>query len=94
VVSSLEKIGRSEASPSRVLIRQQVSDETIEGFLAYIVEKSKIREIIVETSTQVGGDAMIEIRGRGASIDSSLDNVVDNILRRKKLQMPSDDSLS
>ena len=94
VVSSLEKIGRSEAPPSRALIRQQVSDETIEGFLTYIVEKSKIREMIVETSTQVGDDALVEMRGRGASVDSSLDNLVDNILRRKKLQTPPSDSLS
>jgi hypothetical protein len=93
-VSSLEKIGRSEAPPSRALIRQQVSDETIEGLLIYVVEKSKIREMIVETSAEVGGDAMIEIRGRSASVDSSLDNLVDNILRRKKLNPPPSDSLS
>jgi len=94
VVSSLEKIGRTEAPPSRALIRQQVSDETIEGFLTYLVEKSKMREMIVETSTQVGGDAMIEIRGRSASVDSSLDNIVDNIMRRRKLKTPPSDSLS
>ena len=94
VVSSLEKIGRSEAGSSRALVRQQVNDETVEDALVYIMEKSKMREMIVETSAEVGGDALIEIRGRTASVDSSLDNIVDNILRRQKLKTPPSGSLS
>ena len=94
VVSSLEKTGRSEARSSRALVRQQVNDETVEEFLTYMVEKSKMREMIVETSIEVGGDALIEIRGRSASVDSSLDNIVDNILRRQKLKTPPSGSLS
>ena len=43
-----------------------------------------MKEMIVETSTAVGGDALVEIRGRTASVDSSLDNLVDNLLRRQK----------
>ena len=93
-VSSLEKIGRSEASPSRTLIREQVKEEAVEDVLIYMVEKSKMREMIVETSTEVGGDALIEIRGRTASVDSLLDNLVDNILKRRKPKTPPSDSAS
>ena len=93
VVSSLEKIGRTEASSSRALVRQQVNDEAVEELLTYLLEKSKMREMIVETSTQVGGDALVEIRGRTASVDSSLDNIVNNLLRRQKpTTTPSDTS--
>jgi hypothetical protein len=88
VVSSLEKIGRSEARSSRALVRQQVNDEAVEELLTYMVEKSKMREMIVETSAGVGDDALTEIRGRTASVDSSLDNIIDNILRRQKLKTP------
>jgi hypothetical protein len=94
VVSSLEKIGRSEARSSRALFRQQVNDEVVEEFLVYIVEKSKIREMIQETTVDVGGDALTEVRGRTASVDSSLDNIVDNILRRQKLKTPPSGSVS
>jgi hypothetical protein len=94
VVSSFEKIGRSKASSSRALIRKQVNDEAVEELLVYMVEKSKMREMIVETSAEVGGDALVEIRGRTASVDSSLDNFVDNILRRRKLITPPSSSSS
>ena len=88
VVSSLEETGRSEARSSRALVRQQVNDETVEDALVYIMEKSKMRELIAETSAEVGSDALTEIRGRSASVDSSLDTIVDNILRRQKLKTP------
>jgi hypothetical protein len=91
-ISSLENIGRYEASSSRALIRQEVNDEAVEEFLTYMVEKSKMREMIVETSAEVGGDALDEMRGRTASVDSSLDNFVDNILRRQKAKTPPSDS--
>ena len=94
VVSSLEKTGRSEARSSRALVRQQVNDETVEDALVYIMEKSKMRELIAETSAEVGSDALTEIRGRSASVDSSLDTIVDNILRRQKLKTPPSGSLS
>jgi hypothetical protein len=55
VVSPLERIGRSEAPPSRALIRQQVREEAVDELLIYLVEKSQMREMIVETSAQVGG---------------------------------------
>jgi hypothetical protein len=88
VVSSLEKTGRSEASTSRLLISQQVNDEAVEELLIYLVEKSKMAEMVAETSAEVGGDALIEIRGRTASVDSSLDNLVDKFLRRQKPKTP------
>ena len=94
VVSSLEKTGRSEARSSRALVHQQVNDETVEEALVYIVEKSKMREMIAETSAEVGADALTEIRGRSASVDDSLDNIVDNILRRQKVKTPPSGSLS
>ena len=94
LVNSLEKIGRSEASPSRLLIREQVKEEAVEDVLVYMVEKSKMKEMIVETSTAVGGDALVEIRGRTASVDSSLDNLVDNLLRRQKPKTAPTDSSS
>lgn len=94
VVSSYEKIGRSKAKSSRALVRQQVNDEAVEEVLVYMVEKSKMREMIVETTTEVGGDALVEIRGRTASVDSSLDQFVDNILRRRKPETPPSNSSS
>jgi hypothetical protein len=94
VVNSLEEIGRSEARSSRALVHQQVNDETVEEALVYIVEKSKMREMIAETSAEVGADALTEIRGRSASVDDSLDNIVDNILRRQKVKTPPSGSLS
>jgi hypothetical protein len=91
---SLEEIGRSEATFSRALVRQQVTDEAIVELLTYLVEKSKLREMIQDTTMDVGGDALVEMRERGASVDSSLDRLVDNILRRNKLQTPPTDSSS
>lgn len=93
-LSSLEKIGRSEAPPSRALIRLEVKEEAVEELLIYLVEKSQMRELIVETSTQVGADTLVEIRGRTASVDSSLDNLVNNLLRRQKPKTPPADSMS
>jgi hypothetical protein len=88
VVSSLEQAGRAEARNSRVLIRRQVSDETIEEILGYIVEKAKLRELIAEQGVEVTTDAVTEVRVRSAGVDSSLDNIVDNILRRQKSRVP------
>jgi hypothetical protein len=88
VVSPLEETGRSEAHSSRALIRQEVNDEMVEEFLIYLVERSKMRELIAETSAEVGGDALDEARVRSAEVDSSLDNIVNNILRRQKIQTP------
>lgn len=87
-VRSLEDLGRAEASPSRVLIREQMREEAVQDVLVYMVEKSKMREMIIETSTEVGGDALTEVRARTASVDSSLDSIVDSILRRRKLKAP------
>jgi hypothetical protein len=54
--------------------------------------RSKMRAI--ETSAEVGGDALDEVRGRSASVDSSLDDIIDNILRRQKHETPPPSSLS
>jgi hypothetical protein len=94
VVSPLEETGRSQAHSSRALIRQEVNDEMVEEFLIYLVERSKMRELIAETSAEVGGDALDEVRGRSAQVDSSLDNIVDNILRRQKIRTPPTGSSS
>ena len=88
VVSSLNGIGRYEARSSRALIRQQVSDDTLEDILTYLVEKAKIRELIAEQGVDAASDASTEIRVRSAAVDSSLDRIVDNILRRQKLHKP------
>lgn len=87
-VNSLKFIGRSEARTSRALIRQEVNEDTIEDILAYLVEKAKIRDLIAEQGVEAAGDVSTEIRVRSAAVDSSLDNIVDNILRRQKLQKP------
>jgi hypothetical protein len=94
LVSPFEETGRSEARSSRLLVRQEVTDEMVEEFLVYVVERSKMRELIVETSTAVGGDALDEVRGRSASVDSSLDELIDNILRRQKRETPPPSSIS
>jgi len=94
VVSPLEETGRSEARSSRALIRQEVNDETLKDILTYIMVKAKYRELIAEQGIETAGDATIEIRGRSAAVDSSLDNIVDNILRRQKLKTPPSGSLS
>jgi hypothetical protein len=88
VVSPIEETGRSEALSSRALVRQEINDEMVEEFLVYVVERSKMREMIMETSAEVGGDALDEVRGRSASVDSSLDDMIDNILRRQKRETP------
>lgn len=87
-MDSLEANGRAEASLSRTLVRQQVNDETIEEILAYLVEKAKLRDLIAEQGLAAADDATTEIRLRSAAVDSSLDNIVDNLLRRKKLNTP------
>lgn len=92
-VIPLEETGRSEARSSRALVRQEVNDEMVEEFLIYVVERSKMREIIMETSAEVGSDALDEVRGRSASVDNSLDDIIDNILRRKKRETPPPSSL-
>ena len=94
MVRPLEETGRSKARSSRALVRQEVNDEMVEEFLIYMVERSKMRELIEETSAELGSDALTEVRGRSASVDSSLDNIVDNILRRQKLKTPPSGSLS
>jgi len=88
VVGSLEGLGRSEASRSRSLVHDRVSDEMIVDFLGYVVEKAKVKELIAEQGMEVTGDAVTEMRERSAGVDSSLDNIVDNILRRQKSKVP------
>ena len=75
MVSPLEETGRSKARSSRLLVRQELNEEMVEEFLVYLVERSKMREMIVETSAEVGSDALTDVRGRTAAVDSSLDNV-------------------
>lgn len=94
LVSPFEETGRSEARSSRLLVRQEVNDEMVEEFLVYVVERSKMRELIVETSAEVGGDALDDVRGRSASVDSSLDDMINKILRRKKRGTPPPSSIS
>ena len=94
VVTPLEETGRSKARSSRLLVRQEVNDEMIEEFLIYLVERSKMREMIEETSAELGNDALTEMRGRSASVDSSLDDIVANILKRQKPKTPPSDPLS
>ena len=88
VVNSLSATGRSEARTSRLLVRQNVSDDALEDILTYLVEKAKIRDLIAEQGVEAAGDASTEIRLRSAMVDSSLDNIIDNILRRQKLEKP------
>jgi hypothetical protein len=88
VVNSLEERGRMEARSSRNLVHQEVNDETVEEFLTYMVERSKMVDLITEASTEVGNDALIEVRGRSAMVDSALDGIVDKVLRRQKQQPP------
>ena len=93
-VNSYKRLGRSEARSSRLLVRQQVNEDTLEDLLTYLVEKAKIRELIAEQGVEVAGDASTEIRQRSAAVDSSLDKIVDNILRRQKHQEPPSGSFS
>ena len=88
VVGSLEREGRAEARLGRILVREQVSDETIEELLAYIIEKAKIKELIAEQGLDVAGDASTEIRVRSAAVDSLLDKFIDQLLRRQKDKTP------
>ena len=92
-VRPFEETGRAEARASRLLVRQEINDEMVEEFLVYVVERSKMRELIEETSAEVGSDALDEVRGRSASVDSSLDDLIDNILRRKKHETPPPNSV-
>ena len=94
LVRPLEETGRSKARASRLLVRQELNEDVVEEFLIYLVERSKMREMIVETSAEVGSDALTEVRGRTAAVDSSLDNVVDNLLRRQKPKTPPSGSNS
>jgi hypothetical protein len=91
-VKSLEKIGRSEARSSRYLVRQEETDEMLEDVLNFVVEKAKLRELIAEQSAAAATDVSTEIRQRSAAVDSSLDNIVDNLLRRQKQQTPPSSS--
>jgi hypothetical protein len=94
VVTSLEDIGRAEARASRTLIRRQVSDETIEELLSYVVEKAKIKELIAEQGAEVTEDVVTEMRVRSEQVDGSLDKIIDNILRRQKRDLPPSSSSS
>jgi hypothetical protein len=87
-VSSLKFTGRTEARTSRLLIRQEVNEDTLEDILAYLVEKAKIRDLLAEQGVEAAGDVSTEIRVRSAAVDSSLDNIVDNIMRRQKAKTP------
>ena len=94
VMSSVIGVGRSEARSSRLLVRQNVNDEALEDILTYLVEKAKMRELIAEQGVEAAADASTEIRTRSAAVDSSLDNLVDNILRRQKGKTPPSGSSS
>jgi hypothetical protein len=94
VVNALEDRGRYEAHASRTLVHQEVNDERVEDLMTYMVEKSKMRELITEASTDMGSDALTEIRGRSATVDGSLDNIIDKIFRRQKRPAPPSDSSS
>ena len=94
VVGSLEGSGRSEGHFSRNLVRQQVDEDTLKEILAYLAEQAKLRALIAEQSLETAGDASTEIRVRSAAVDSSLDNIIDNLLRRQKLKTPPADSSS
>jgi hypothetical protein len=94
VVTPLEEAGRAKARSSRLLVRQEVNEEMVEELLIYLVERSKMREMIEETSAELGSDALTEMRGRSASVDSSLDDIVDNLLRRQKPKTPPSGSSS
>ena len=93
-VSSLQFTGRTEARTSRLLIRQEVNEDTLEDILAYLVEKAKIRDLLAEQGVEAAGDVSTEIRVRSAAVDSSLDNIVDNIMRRQKAKTPPSGSSS
>jgi hypothetical protein len=56
------------------------------------VEKAKLRELIEGQSVELAGDAVSEFRGRRADIDTSLDNLVQTVLRREKAKEPPPDS--
>ena len=92
IVNSLEEEGRSEVQSSRALVQQQANDELISDVLEYLVEKAKLRELIEGQSVELAGDAVSEFRGRSADIDTSLDNLVQNVLRRQKAEAPPPDS--
>lgn len=92
VVTPLEETGRATARSSRLLVRQELNEEVVEELLVYLVERSKMREMIVETSAEVGSDALTDVRERTAAVDSSLDRVIDNLLRRQKPNPPSSGS--
>ena len=53
-----------------------------------------MNELIVETIAEVGGDGLDEARRRSASVDSSLDDIIDNVLRRQKRETPPPSSIS
>lgn len=91
-VNSLEKLGRSEARASRYLVCQEETDEMLEDVLNFVVEKAKIRELIAEQSVAAATDVSTEIRQRSATVDSSLDKVVNNLLRRQKQKTPPSNS--
>jgi hypothetical protein len=94
VVNPLAETGRSKVRSSRALVRQELNEELVGEFLIYLVERSKMREMIVETSAEVGSDALTDVRGRSASVDSSLDDIIDSILRRQKPKTSPSSSLS
>ena len=61
MVTPLEETGRAKARSSRLLVRQELNEEMVEEFLVYLVERSKMREMIVETSAELGSDALTEM---------------------------------
>jgi hypothetical protein len=91
-VNSLEEAGRSEVRSSHALVQQQANDELISDVLEYLVEKAKLRELIQGQSVELAGDAVSELRGRSAAVDTSLDELVHTALSRQKAKAPPPDS--
>ena len=50
-----------------------------------------MRELIEGQSVEFAGDAVSEFRGRSADVDTSLDNLVQTVLRRQKAKEPPPD---
>jgi hypothetical protein len=89
IVSSWIRTGRREEQVSRALARKQAYDEIVNDVIAYLAQKPEVRDLVQQQTMGLAEEIVGDIRERSSEFDSLLEERVNRMMRRRRIDDPT-----
>ncbi len=94
VIDRLVRKGRMEEQNSRLIVQQETVNDLVNEVLEYVILKTEAMQIIQEGGTSMAGGVIDVFRDQSAAVDSSLENNLKAIFKKRSPKQPDTSSVN